>query len=166
METVLLEDGSVITVSDEEEHKILRRIAEDSFTWGELNPKYEGQDSTTGNIFCCFHPNYGTPAAKFYEDEERDIMVLWCFRERRFFTVYDYITLILVEEQKQAKDAKEWLIEHLGEAKFNELYKIYLSKLDDLESTRTEERIQYIRNLASELDSTTELINALYLELE
>lgn len=155
------------TILDEHtDRKIVKRIAEESFEWGDLNPKYEGQDSTTGNVFCCFHPNFGTPAAKFYEDEERGIMVLWCFRERRSFTVYDYIDLILVGERKEAQNAKEWIIDEIGERKFNELYEVLSQDIEALDSARYEERVTYINNIASEYDSTTDFIDALYLEVD
>lgn len=52
--------------------------------------------SEYGSMFCPFHDDEsgGKPSAKFFQDED-GIQRLYCFSERRQYTAYDYIELIL-----------------------------------------------------------------------
>lgn len=55
--------------------------------------------SSYGSMFCPFHDDEvgGKPSAKFFEDED-GIQRLYCFSERRQFTAYDYIKLLLHQD--------------------------------------------------------------------
>lgn len=88
-----------------EEIRILKEIIIHTFTWGDLNPKYTNLSSELGNIFCPLHPeNRLSPHSKAYWDEERDILVVHCFRDHVNFTTYDYLTKILIDSKKMYKD--------------------------------------------------------------
>ena len=67
--------------------RTVKNVINDNFTFADLSPRFKGVDSSTGNIFCPFHENHDTPAAKMYWDSEREIWILHCFGEcHRNFT--------------------------------------------------------------------------------
>lgn len=53
-----------------------------------------------GSCFCPFHDDTsgGKPSAKFYKDDEDGIEKLWCFSERKMFTAFEAIKLILHQD--------------------------------------------------------------------
>ena len=102
--------------------KILRLIVDQNFSLTELCPQYRGLSGAT-QVFCCFHENKSTKSARLYWDDDRDMLVLHCFAEHRTFTAYDYVDLIIVKRRGDYSSVESFLIDKLGEQKFNELYK-------------------------------------------
>lgn len=58
-----------------------------------LIPFEELVDVSFGNVFCPFHNNKITKAAKFYLDDD-NVVRLYCFSEHRTYTSFDYLKLI------------------------------------------------------------------------
>ena len=80
------------------------------FTFSDLSPRFKNVDSSTGNIFCPFHDNHDTPAAKMYWDEVKGIWIIHCFGEcHRNFTAYDYVDIILCERYQKYRSPLEFL---------------------------------------------------------
>ncbi|MBO7615090.1 MAG: hypothetical protein J6T15_05280 [Bacilli bacterium] len=46
-----------------------------------------------GLLFCPFHDNFNTPAAKYYEDDNAEH--IWCFSENKMYSLADYYTKIM-----------------------------------------------------------------------
>ena len=61
--------------------RAIKRVINENFTFADLSLRFKGVDSSTGNIFCPFHENTETPAAKMYWDEERGIWRLQLYRK-------------------------------------------------------------------------------------
>lgn len=144
--------------------RVLRQIAESEFYITDICPRYSADMVGATNCFCVFHDNKNSPSAKIYYDEDRGIPVLHCFAEHRTYTSYDYINLILVNKKQQYKSVQDYLIKHLGERKFNELYTLAVqgSYLDN--ESLIEQTIEYIDNTYAEHDNVIDYINCLYLE--
>lgn len=149
-----------------EDPKILRMIAETYVTFQKLDRRLANLGLINANIFCPFHDNRHSPAAKAYYDEERSIWVIHCFAEHRTFTTYDYIKIILVDRENQYKSVKEYLLKELGETTFNEAYSLAEREQYLYNETLHEQRLTYIENLYSKYNNVTDFINALYLELD
>jgi hypothetical protein len=51
---------------------------------------------TEHNLYCPFHDDEGggKPSAKIYRHDQDGVEKLWCYSEGRFYTSYDYITLV------------------------------------------------------------------------
>lgn len=147
--------------------RILREIAEQNFSWEDVNPnRFNLNVMLNSNIFCPFHENRNTASCKAYTDSEKDIVVLWCFTEQRRYTVYDYINLIIVRQWKKYSSVYDYLIRHLGEQKFNEFYSLVEQGIQLEEESLLEQTIEYIDNLYNEHDNVIDFINCLYLEKE
>ena len=147
--------------------RILREIAEQNFTWEDVNPKrFNLNVMLNSNMFCPFHENRSTPAAKAFVDDEKGITTIWCFTEQRRYTVYDYINLIIVKQWQKYPSVQDYLIDKLGESRFNELYTLVEqeSVLDN--EALIEQTVEYIDNLYNEHDNVIDFINCLYLERE
>jgi len=147
--------------------KILREIAEQNFSWEDVNPKrFNTNVMLNSNMFCPFHENHSTPAAKAFLDDEKDIIIIWCFTEQRRFSVYDYINLIIVRQWQKFSSVQDYLINRLGEEKFNELYTLAEQDIALGNEALMEQTIEYIDNLYNEHDNVIDFINCLYLEKE
>lgn len=48
---------------------------------------------SSGLIFCPFHDNYETPAAKYYLDDNAEN--IWCFAENKMYSLSDYYEKLL-----------------------------------------------------------------------
>lgn len=149
-----------------EEYKIAREIVEQTFTWGDLNPKYRDMSSAAGNQYCMFHPNHHSPSGKFYEDEERDILVFHCFAERRTFTTYDYVDLIMCKQDQEYKDVWDFLIKELGVDEVSEMIDLVRKKMSIADSSLLEKKVEYITNVYNKYDNVIEFIDSLYSELD
>lgn len=147
-----------------EEAKVQKRIINDRFGWEDLDGNFSV--TTTANIFCPFHDNYNTPSARFYETDDTGKYVLWCFSERRFYTPYDYVNLIMVNYRRQYPDVWAFLEEHLSEAELKESIVIAQKYVSEEDEANVTEKREYIRNLYNEYDDLEEFINRLYLEKE
>lgn len=58
-----------------------------------LIPFEELMDVSFGTVYCPFHDNTRTKAAKFYLDDD-NVVRLFCFAENKTYTSYDYLRLI------------------------------------------------------------------------
>lgn len=145
--------------------KILRKIAEECFSLTDICPQYRGMGPGMGNCFCVFHEHtWSTPSAKLYWDEDKEILILHCFTEHKNYTSYDYIDRILVKSKQKYKSVEEYLLKHLGEQRFAELYTLGQHDSDLYETNVSEQVIEYINNTYSKYNNTLDYINALYLE--
>lgn len=153
-------------VDKSEEYRIAREIVEQTFTWGDLNPKYRDMSSAAGNQYCMFHPNHHSPSGKFYEDEERDILVFHCFAERKTFTTYDYVDLILCKQNQDYKDVWHFLITELGVEEVSEMITLIKKKMIIGDNSLLDKKIEYITNTYNKYDNVTEFIDSLYSELD
>ena len=61
---------------------VIREIINRNFTFADLSKRFEGVDSSTGNIYCPFHENHDTPAAKMYWDDYVEQQGTECAFER------------------------------------------------------------------------------------
>ena len=98
--------------------EVLRRVINHNFSFSDLSKRFENVDSSTGNIYCPFHENYTTPAAKMYWDDIQDMWVIWCFSEQRRFTAYDYVDLIMCKEREQYRSPLEFLKANMNSIRF------------------------------------------------
>ena len=140
--------------------KVIREVVDKHFNFGDLNPKYQGMSSQTGNFFCPFHDNFQSPAAKFYEDGDRQ--VLWCFSEHRRYTPYDYVNLILCQKWGKYNNVLDFLQQHLGKWELAEELKIASLKNYTETQEKFEENIDKINNLYNECEDIAEYIERLY----
>ena len=92
-----------------------RYIIEQNFPLNELVPEYNGLTQNTANVYCVFHPNYSSPSAKLYWDDEKDILVLHCFSEHKTFTAYDYVNQVLCYQKGLYKDPTDYIIRNIPE---------------------------------------------------
>lgn len=142
----------------------IRAVINRNFTFADLSPRFKNVDSSTGNIFCPFHENHSTPAAKMYWNEEQGIWVIHCFGQcHRSFTAYDYVERILCDKYQKYSSPLEFLKQNMP---LNELY----MQLDALEKERedqvaleTSAKVEYIQRVAAENESVEDFIEALYL---
>lgn len=151
----------------QDDPKILREIVEQTFSFEDLNPRrFNLNVMLNSNQFCPFHDNRNTPASKAFMDDDKGIVVLWCFTEQRRYTAYDYVNLIMVRKQKLYPSVKDFLIQKLGEQKFDELYSLVEQNVAIDNETMAEQKRIYIQNLYNEYDNVTDFIEHLYLELD
>lgn len=141
----------------------IKTVLNRNFTFSDLSPRFENVDSSTGNIFCPFHENHTSPAAKMYWDEINNMWVIWCFTEHKHFTAYDYVNLILCEKYQKYKSPLDFLMQNMDK---NELY----AQLDIVEKQSEEQlettmsnKVDYINWVFGENENTEDYIEALYL---
>ena len=143
-----------------DEIQIIKEVVNKNFTFGDLNSKYQGMSSQTGNFFCPFHDNFQSPAAKFYEDEDRQ--VLWCFSEHRMYTPYDYVNLILCKKWGRYKNVMEFLSQRLGHWELKQELKLASTKDYNEKQENFQKSIDDINNIYNDCDDITEYIERLY----
>lgn len=147
-----------------EEVRVQKTIINDRFGWEDLDGSFSV--TTTANIYCPFHDNYNTPSARFYETDDTGKYVLWCFSERRFYTPYDYVNLIMVQSRRQYESVWDFLEQNLPEQELKEHIIIAQKYVAEEDEINVEEKRNYIRNLYNTYDDLSEFINRLYLEKE
>lgn len=141
----------------------IRNVINDYFTFADLSPRFKGVDSSTGNIFCPFHENHDTPAAKMYWDDEREIWILHCFGEcHRNYTAYDYVNLILCEKYQKYSSPLQFLFSNIPEAQLSITLDNYQKQLNLNISTSLEEKRNYIDNVFAETGNIVDFIERLY----
>ena len=90
--------------------------------------------SEYGVMFCPFHDDRNKPSAKFFKDSD-GIERIYCYSERKQFTSYDYVKLIL-EENPLFKLLNEYdiddIVEVTNELMNNDTLKIMRSRLKDI----------------------------------
>ena len=159
----LKEVTKLSTIIKKRTSKSVKTVLNKNFTFSDLSPRFENVDSSTGNIFCPFHENHTSPAAKMYWDEVNGIWVIWCFTEHKHFTAYDYVKLILCEKYQKYKSPLDFLTQNMDK---NELY----AQLDIVEKQNEEQletsmstKVDYINWVFGENENTEDYIEALYL---
>lgn len=141
----------------------VKEVINNNFTFGDLSPRFKGVDSSTGNIYCPFHENHDTPAAKMYWDENREIWVLWCFGEcHTAFTAYDYVDLILCEKYQKYLSPLDFLKKNFPLDELNLYLKFYEKQNLEQYQEYTKERINYVNNVSFNCDNTADYIEELY----
>lgn len=141
----------------------IKEIINQNFTFGDLSPKYRNVDSSTGNIFCPFHENHSTPAAKMYWDEARGIWILHCFGEcHRNFTAYDYVNLILCYKYQQYNSPLDFLKQKFPSYELQNYIEFYEKHYVDYTRESMERKISYINNVSYQNESLEDYIEVLY----
>ena len=143
--------------------RVLREVINHNFTFADLSKRFEGVDSSTGNIFCPFHDNTETPAAKMYWDEEREIWILHCFGEcHRNYTAYDYVNLILCQKYGKYQSPYQFLKLRMPSTQLGSQLEIHQKQVALMEATSIEKKRDYIDNLYNETENIIDFIETLY----
>lgn len=143
--------------------RALREVINKNFTFADLSPKFKGVDSSTGNIFCPFHENYETPAAKMYFNEYKNIWVIHCFGEcHRNFTAYDYVDLILCLKYQKYSSPMDFLRHNMSENEIKKQLKQCEKLIASSESNMYAEKIDYINTISAQYDNISDYIEELY----
>ena len=143
--------------------RILKEIINNNFTFSDLSKRFENVDSSTGNIFCPFHENHSTPAAKMYWDELNEIWILHCFGEcHRNFTAYDYVERILCEKQWKYSSPLEFLKVNLPSTQLYSQIELYKQQDVNLTQIAIQDKIDYINNVYAEHENLVDYIEELY----
>lgn len=142
---------------------VIKEIVNKNFTFADLSKKFEGVDSSTGNIFCPFHENHSTPAAKMYWNENRGIWIIHCFGEcHRNFTAYDYVERILCEKYQKYQSPLHFLKVKMSEGILSTQLNLYQKNIDSLLESYENEKRNYIDNLYVETGNIIDFIEKLY----
>ena len=141
----------------------IREIINQNFTFGDLSPKYLNVDSSTGNIYCPFHENHNTPAAKMYWDEAKNIWILHCFGEcHRNYTAYDYVNLILCEKYQKYSSPLDFLRKNFPPQELQNYIEFYEKQSAEYYQDYTINKINYINNLSYQYETIKDYIEAIY----
>ena len=140
----------------------IKEVINQNFTFSDLSPRFVNVDSSTGNIYCPFHENHSSPAAKMYWDEVRDIWVIWCFTEHRHFTAYDYVKLILCEKYQKYSSPLDFLKKNFPPYELQNYLEFYEKQNLEQYQSYTEERINYINNASYQNESIADYIETIY----
>ena len=145
------------------EYVAIKEVVNKNFTFSDLSPRFKNVDSSTGNIFCPFHENTDTPAAKMYWNEYKDRWEIHCFGEcHRNFTAYDYVDLILCIKYQKYSSPLDFLRKNMDPAELQKQLSFYKKKGVELEVSLFEEKVEYINNVYSEAENSVEFIERLY----
>lgn len=142
---------------------VIKEVINRNFTFADLSKRFEGVDSSTGNIFCPFHENHDTPAAKMYWDTEREIWILHCFGEcHRNFTAYDYVERIFCQKYQKYNSPLQFLRANMPEGKLGTQLDFYQKNANLMMESYENEKRTYIDNLFEETGNIEDFIEALY----
>lgn len=145
------------------ERWILKKILNKRFSFSDVDAKLSNIEASTSNIFCVFHEhNYETPSAKIYYDYDEDIYVWHCFREKRTYTTFDYVELILCKKTELYRDVEEFLVVNLGKEELETLYKEYKQLGKDSFDNKLDVKREYIDNVYNESLNTSDYIETLW----
>lgn len=145
------------------DRRVIKEVINKNFTFADLSKRFQGVDESTGNIFCPFHENSETPAAKMYWDEEREIWVLYCFGEcHRHFTTYDYVNLILCNKYQKYSSPYHFLKVNMPDNKLGMQLEFCKKNVDEYLETSLDEKKAYIDNTYMETGNIADFIEALY----
>lgn len=143
--------------------QVIRNVIEQNFTFADLSKRFKGVDSSTGNIFCPFHENTDTPAAKMYWDETREIWIIHCFGEcHRNFTTYDYVKYILCDKYQKYLSPLHFLKVNMPESILGTQLELYKKYADETVASNLEEKKNYIDNIFAETGNIVDFIEELY----
>ena len=141
---------------------VLKEVINKNFTFADLSPKYKDVDSSTGNIFCPFHENHETPAAKMYWDGDKEIWVIWCFTEHRHFTAYDYVELILCEKYKRYLSPLHFLKTNMPETTLSMQLNLYQNQVNEIMEGSFGRKRDYIDSVFAETGNVVDFIEKLF----
>ena len=143
--------------------RVIKEVINRNFTFGDVSKKFENVDESTGNIFCPFHENTQSPAARMYWDEDRELWVLHCFGEcHKTYTTYDYVDLVLCHKFQKYKTPLEFLKKNMNADNLN-LQLSKASKGITLNVSSYNSKIKtYIENVSSDSNTIEEYIETLY----
>ena len=142
------------------DYSILKKIVNNNFTWSDVWK--EGIEGVNANVYCPFHENTRTPSARIYFNDKQDYYILYCYTERRAFTVFDYVNLVLVEKLQRYNNVEEFLIQQLGDTEFKTLYSEYKELKNENEESDISVKVEYIDNVYNETLNIVDYIEALY----
>ncbi len=155
--------GGRMAIANSYSNITIKEVINNNFTFADLSPKYKGVDSSTGNIFCPFHENHETPAAKMYWDNERNIWILHCFGEcHRNYTAYDYVQRILCDKYRKYLSPLDFLKSRMPETVLSMQLDIYQKQTNELMETTRDKKVTYINNIFDETGNITDFIEKLY----
>ena len=141
----------------------IRAVINRNFTFADLSPRFKNVDSSTGNIFCPFHENHSTPAAKMYWNDEDEIWIIHCFGEcHRNYTAFDYVEKVLCEKYQKYISPFHFLKLHMPESKLGMQLEIYKKYVAEQTSSSIDEKRMYIDNLFMEKGNIVDFIEELY----
>lgn len=144
-------------------YETVKAVIDRNFTFSDLSPRFEGVDSSTGNIFCPFHENHSSPAAKMYWDSEREIWVLHCFGQcHRNFTAYDYVDLILCDRYQKYHSPLDFLKKNMPSNELALQLNVFEKKHEEIAESIRVAKEEYINAVAAENDTIEDFIEALY----
>lgn len=143
--------------------EVIKQVINRNFTFADLSPRFKGVDSSTGNIFCPFHDNHETPAAKMYWNDEEEMWVLHCFGEcHRSYTAFDYVERILCEKYQKYISPFHFLKLRMPEGQLGMQLELYKKYVDEWMATTIDEKRAYIDNLFVEKGNIIDFIEELY----
>lgn len=143
--------------------RTIKEVLNHNFTFADLSKKFEGVDSSTGNIFCPFHENHETPAAKMYWNPEKEIWILHCFGEcHRNYTAYDYVNLILCEKYQQYQSPLHFLKVNLSQNILGIQLESFQKNIDEFMEGAMDKKKDYINNVFDKHGNITDFIEELY----
>ena len=147
----------------QQEKRVIKEIINRNFTFSDLSPKFKDIDSSSGNIFCPFHENHETPAAKMYWDDEKELWIIHCFGEcHRNFTAFDYVEIIMCVKQQRYNSPLDFLKENMDISFLRSQYKVCEKDLQKETTSRYKEKIDYINNTYAETGNIECFIECLY----
>ena len=141
----------------------IKEIINQNFTFSDLSPKYTNVDSSTGNIYCPFHENHSSPAAKMYWDETNEIWVIWCFTEHKRFTAYDYVNLILCNKYGKYSSPLDFLKKNFPQQELQTYLEFYENQNLEKYEERITEKINYINNVSYQSETIADYIETIYM---
>lgn len=140
----------------------IKEVINQNFTFSDLSRRFINVDSSTGNIYCPFHENHSTPAAKMYWDETRDIWVIWCFTEHKHFTTYDYVNLILCKQYQKYSSPLDFLKKNFPPYELQNYLEFYEKQNLEKYQELTTDKINYINNVSYQNETIADYIETIY----
>ena len=145
------------------QRKIIKEVLNRHFTFADLSPRFKGVDSSTGNVFCPFHENHETPAAKMYFNEDTGLWQLHCFGEcHATFTAYDYVDLVLCEKYQKYQSPMDFLNQNMDKNELKQELSKYSSTMIQSSADAYVDKIDYVNTTFVEADSFADFIEKLY----
>ena len=143
--------------------EVIKQVINRNFTFADLSPRFKGVDSSTGNIFCPFHENYETPAAKMYFNEHTNLWIIHCFGEcHRNFTAYDYVDLVLCLKYQKYDSPLDFLRRNMPEQELRKKLKQCEKMVAGTEVNMYREKVDYINTVYAQHDNIEDYIEELY----
>lgn len=143
--------------------RVIAEVINSTFTFSDLSPRFKDVDETYGNIFCPFHENRHSPAARMYWDENRGIWVLHCFGEcHTNFTAYDYVNLVLCKKYNKYRNPIDFLKSNLSIEELKSKLKKANKESSIIQETRTDFIKNYINDVSIETNNIVDYVEKLY----